>query len=602
MKIVLAAINAKYIHSNLGVHSLKAYGEQELAKRGRPDIRIEIGEYTINHQTDHILQDIYKRKPDMVGFSCYIWNITYVRQLAGDLVKVLPKVRIWLGGPEVSYDAETILAREPAVEGVMVGEGERTFAELILTLGQKEGRGGKGGLEDISGIVFRDSLGQIKAGPPRPLMSMDDIPFPYKSLEEMEHRIIYYESSRGCPYSCSYCLSSIDRTVRFRSLELVRRELKFFLEQKVPQVKFVDRTFNCKKSHCLAIWKFLLEHDNQITNFHFEISGDLIDEEQLEILKQMRPGLVQLEIGVQTVNPATIREIRRNMNLDRLEEVVSTIRGYANIHQHLDLIAGLPYENMGSFRKSFDRVFRMGPDQLQLGFLKVLKGAYMAQAAGYYGLYFHEEPPYEVLCTRWLDYGEILELKMVEEMVEIYYNSSQFVYTLREMVSRRKSPYGMFRELGEYYGAHHLNTVSHSRLARYEILYDFLKEADPQRIRIYQDCLMYDLYLRENIKSRPRFAPDQTRYKAAVREFFMKERKTPGFLKGQETYDSRQIGKMAHIEVMSDGRMVLFDYRKRSLLNHNAKAVIIGMWDACSGCAVWQEVAEKDENRSCING
>ncbi len=593
MKIVLAAINAKYIHSNLGVYSLKAYGEQELAKREKTDIRIEIGEYTINHQTDHILQDIYKRKPDMVGFSCYIWNITYVRQLAGDLVKVLPKVRIWLGGPEVSYDAETILAREPAVEGVMVGEGERTFAELILTLGQKEGRGGQGRLEDIPGIVFRDSLGQIKAGPLRPLMSMDDIPFPYKSLEGMEHRIIYYESSRGCPYSCSYCLSSIDKTTRFRSLELVKQELEFFLEQKVPQVKFVDRTFNCRKSHCLAIWKFLLEHDNQITNVHFEISGDLIDEEQLEILRQMRPGLVQLEIGVQSANPATIREIRRNMDLDRLEEVVSTIRGYANIHQHLDLIAGLPYEDMGSFRKSFDRVFGMEPDQLQLGFLKVLKGSYMARAAGDYGLCFHEEPPYEVLCTRWLDYGEILELKMVEEMVEIYYNSSQFVYTLREMISRWKSPYGMFRELGEYYESRHLNTVSHSRLARYEILYDFLREADPQRIRSYQDCLMYDLYLRENIKSRPCFAPDQARYKAAVREFFMKERKTPGFLKGQETYDSRQIGKMAHIEVMSDGRMILFDYRKRSPLNHNAKAVIIGRW---------QEVAEKDENRSCING
>jgi len=615
MKILLAAINAKYIHSNLGVYSLKAYAEKELAKKytDKGRCRIEIGEYTINHQMDGILQDIYKRKPDMVGFSCYIWNITYVRQLVKNLAKVLPDVKLWLGGPEVSYDAPRVLAEEPAVTGIMVGEGEQTFFELAdyyetqRTLSEQAGSKGKQAaccenvpldhgkdliLEKVLGIVFRDSSGQIKETSKRPLLPMDEIPFPYGSLEGMEHRIIYYESSRGCPFSCSYCLSSIEKTVRFRSLALVKEELGFFLAQKVPQVKFVDRTFNCKKSHCLEIWRYLLQHDNKVTNFHFEISADIIDEDQLEILKQMRPGLIQLEIGVQTANLRTIHEIRRTMDLERLEEVVRAIRGFSNIHQHLDLIAGLPYEDFTSFCQSFDRVYRMRPNQLQLGFLKVLKGSYMAESAENYRLCCHEEPPYEVLSTWWLGYGEILELKMVEEMVEIYYNSSQFVHTLREMEAHWESPYTMFQDLGRYYEGHGLCGLNHSRLARYEILYDFLKEKDGQRIGIYRDLLMYDLYLRENVKSRPGFAGDQSRYKAAIREFFVREDKEPRYLKGYGTCGSRQMSKMAHIEVMRDGRMVLFDYRNRDPLTYNAKAAIAGRWDGDKGI-IWQKAPEK---------
>lgn len=627
MTVLLVAINAKYIHSNLGVYSLKAYGDKVLAEMGRGDgkIQIEIGEYTINHQMDDILQDIYKRKPDVVGFSCYIWNITYVRRLVRNLVKVLPGVKIWLGGPEVSYGAEEILEAEPAITGIMVGEGEETFSRLVQYYGcQEEGStklsGGQGlkkswdkgengvqgdlesgtGLETVAGIVFRQRSGQIKAAPPGPLLLLDEIPFPYKDTEGMEHRIIYYESSRGCPFSCTYCLSSIDKTVRFRSLEMVEKELEFFLDKKVPQVKFVDRTFNCKKSHCLAIWKFLLNHDNGITNFHFEISADLIDEEQLDVLKQMRPGFIQLEIGVQTVNPRTISEIRRKTDLERLEKAVGIIRRFGTIHQHLDLIAGLPYEDFSSFCRSFDRVYRMGPHQLQLGFLKVLKGSYMAKAAGDYGLCCHEEPPYEVLSTRWLSYREIVKLKMAGSMVEVYHNSCQFVYTLKEMARRWESPCAMFLDIGEYYERRGLAGLSHSRLARYEILYDFLKEADPGRTESYQDLLMYDLYLRENVKSRPAFALDQSRYKAAVREFFVNEDKNPVYLKGYEGYDSRQMSKMAHIEVMSDGRMVLFDYRHRDPLSHNAKAVTVGYVQTClSGNE--KELTEKGENRSCIN-
>lgn len=575
MKILLAAVNAKYIHSNLGVYSLKAWADRRKAEGHLPGTDIYIGEYTINHQTDKILQDIYRRKPDLVGFSCYIWNIQHVRQLVRNLAKVLPETSIWLGGPEVSYDASKVLEEEPAVTGVMVGEGEETFGELAEYYDHME-RTGQGTLESIGGLVFRNREGRIAASFQRPLLSMDSIPFPYGSLEGLDNRIIYYESSRGCPYSCTYCLSGESRAVRFRSLSLVKEELSFFLENKVPQVKFVDRTFNCNKNHAMEIWRYLLEHDNGVTNFHFEISADLIGEEQLDILRQMRPGLIQLEIGVQTVNQETIREIHRKMDLKRLEQAVGQIKGFGNIHQHLDLIAGLPHENFDSFCRSFDRVYNMRPDQLQLGFLKVLKGSYMAEMTEEYGLICHEEPPYEVMSTRWLDYGQVLRLKAVEEMVEVYYNSGQFQHTLREMDKRWKSPFAMFEALGEYYERRDLNRVSHNRLARYELLYDFLAEREPGRMGSYRDLLMYDLYLRENVKSRPGFAGDQSACKTVIRDFFIKEHQNPRYLPGCEGYDSRQMGHMAHVEVMGDGRMVLFDYKNRSPLNHNARTVEIG--------------------------
>lgn len=587
MKILLAAINAKYIHSNLGVYSLKAYGDRGRSFEERQRCPVEIGEYTINHQMDRILRDIYKRKPDFVGFSCYIWNIQYVRQLVRNLAKVLPETVIWLGGPEVSYDGEKILEEEPAVAGVMLGEGEETFLELIQYYGraglspEKGEEAGKtleneGIMARIQGIAFRTVSGEIKTTQKRPLLPMDQIPFPYKDLRGMENRILYYESSRGCPYSCSYCLSSIEKTVRFRGLPLVKRELDFFLKNRARQVKFVDRTFNCDREHCLEIWKYILDHDNGVTNFHFEISADLINDKQLDIMRQMRPGLIQLEIGVQTANPAAVREIRRIMDLERLEQTVGKIREYGNIHQHLDLIAGLPFEDMDSFRRSFDRVYRMRPDQLQLGFLKVLKGSHMAEMTEEYGLNFHQEPPYEVLSTKWLDYGQVLELKAVEEMTEVYYNSGQFRFTLREMEKGWQSPYEMFRALGDYYGEQGLMEVNHSRLARYEILWDFLGQRDPDRRETYRDLLMVDLYLRENIKSRPGFARDQSRYKTWIRDFFMEEYKEPRYLKGYEGYDNRQMSKMAHVEAMGDGRLVLFDYRNRDPLSHNAKAVEVG--------------------------
>ena len=577
MKYLLAAINAKYIHSNLGVYSLKRYAEEKLAAAG--GIRIELGEYTINHQMERILQDIYKRSPDVVGFSCYIWNILYVKELVRNLKKVMPGVRIWLGGPEVSYDAEKVLSELPEAELVMLGEGEETFRQLV-ELAERTGADErelqwKKSLASIRGITYRTEEGNLCTTGPAPLMNLDELPFSYENLEGLEHRIIYYESSRGCPFSCSYCLSSIDKKVRFRSLELVKKELGFFLERKVPQVKFVDRTFNCKKSHSMEIWRYLLEHDNGVTNFHFEVSADLLDEEELALIGQMRPGLIQLEIGVQTTYPETIAEIRRRMDLEKLAANVAAVNKRKNVHQHLDLIAGLPFETLERFQQSFDDVYRMEPEQLQLGFLKVLKGSYMAEMAKTYGIEYQSQPPYEVLSTRWLSYGDLILLKGVEEMVEVYYNSGQFRAVIKKLETEFASPFSLYESLARYYEERGLTGISHNRLARYEILYDFIRElpgGEGRRSEIYRDLLMYDLYLRENVKSRPSFAGDLTSCKEQVKQFFIKEAAEPLYLRGYEGYDSRQLAKMAHLEPMGDGSYVLFDYKNRDAMFGNAKA------------------------------
>ena len=602
MKFLLAAVNAKYIHSNLGIYSLKRYAEEmqerEKKRQGEQkktkDWDIEIGEYTINHQTEEILMDIYRKAPDALGFSCYIWNISCIEGLVKDLKKILPNTEIWLGGPEASYRAEELLKKEPALRGIMAGEGEETFYRLL-----EQAKGGEGGiwsdeaLKGIPGIAFREQGGGIFVTPPAPLMELSKIPFSYAGLKGFENRIIYYESSRGCPFSCSYCLSSIDKTVRFRDLDLVKRELTYFLEHKVPQVKFVDRTFNCKKSHSMEIWRFIRDHDNGITNFHFEISADLLSEEELSLLREMRPGLVQLEIGVQTTNPDTIWEIRRRMDLVRLKENVRQINSFHNIHQHLDLIAGLPFEGYDSFRQSFNDVYGMEPEQLQLGFLKVLAGSYMMEMREEYGLLFRDTPPYEVLETKWLPYSQIIRLKRVEEMVEVYYNSGQFRNTVKLLEEEFSSPFDMYEALSVYYEKRNLFSVSHSRIARYELLFDFIKlilkredkeggvpdsceEEKSLRLEEYRDRLMVDLYLRENAKSRPSFGRDLSPYKEDVKQFFIAEGKNPRYLLGYEGYDSRQMSKMAHVEIMRDGRMLLFDYFHRDALLGNAAAYEVG--------------------------
>ena len=595
MKFLLAAINAKYIHSNPGVYSLRAFARTKI-----PGADIEIGEYTINHQMDLILQDIYRRKPDFIGFSCYIWNISYVMEIVRDVKKVLPEVEIWLGGPEVSYDAKKVLTRELDVRGVMRGEGELTFTELVQAyLKREELCAASLDLDHIPGITYRAESGEVVEHGPQRLLSLDEIPFYYDDMAGFENRIVYYESSRGCPFSCSYCLSSIDKKLRFRSLDLVLPELEWFLQAKVPQVKFVDRTFNCKKSHAMAIWQYIRDHDNGITNFHFEIAADLLDKDELDLLSTMRPGLVQLEIGVQSTNEKTLETIRRKTDIGEIRQITAAINSWHNIHQHLDLIAGLPWEDIESFKKSFNDVYKMEPEQLQLGFLKVLKGSYMEELIPDCDLLYSTAPPYEVLQTKWLSYGDVLELKDIEEMTEVHYNSRQFTCTLKELEKEFNTPYEMFSFMAGYYNKNHLSGISHSRIARYEILWKMIRTKLEKsgkyktyetyesheirgteenagisgKLELYRDLLMTDLYLRENVKSRPTFARDLSSSKDFVREFFQKEEKTPEYLSGYEGYDSRQMAKMAHLEPLRDGTYLLFDYKKRDPLSNNARTV-----------------------------
>lgn len=542
MKILLVACNAKYIHSNLAVYDLQAYASDYAD-------HIVLKEYTINQQKDDIMRDIYLEHPDVVCVSCYIWNLSFVKELMADLIKILPGADFWAGGPEVSYDAEKFLTENSEFKGVMVGEGEETFKELAGHYVEKNPQN----LKNMTGICYRDG-DQIIHNGWRQIMDLSSIPFIYKDLSEFKNRIIYYESSRGCPFSCSYCLSSIDKKLRFRDTETVKKELQFFIDNKVPQVKFVDRTFNCKHDHAMAIWKYINEHDNGVTNFHFEISADLLREEELQEMSTMRPGLIQLEIGVQSTNPDTIKAIHRTMDFEKLKGIVDRIHSFGNIHQHLDLIAGLPYEDYDSFRHSFNDVYALKPQQLQLGFLKVLKGSYMMEMCKEYGIVYKTQEPYEVLSTKWLDYDHVLKLKTVENMVEVYYNSGQFQNTLEYLEKFFPDAFSIYERLGSFYMEKGYGDVSHTRMRRYEILLEFLEDVPEISMDQVKDQMVYDLYLRENLKSRPGFARDQKPFERQIWDFRKREK----------------VAKNAHVEVFADGTVLLFNYADRDPLTNNA--------------------------------
>ena len=593
MKILLTAINAKYIHSNLAVYSLQAYA----AAHGH---KIERAEYTINNQLEDILEKIYRQKPDVLLFSCYIWNIEYVKELVSEFHKLRPEVPIWVGGPEVSFETERFLRENPAVTGIMMGEGERTLTELcnyfeqdtqfttknreevqtelVRAHAENEKRTGdlseikEKMLEKIDGISYRRSDGTVAIQPLRSLLPMDELPFCYANLKDFEHRIIYYESSRGCPFSCSYCLSSVDKKLRFRSLPLVYKELQFFIDAKVPQVKFVDRTFNCQHEHAMGIWKYIKEHDNGITNFHFEISADLLREDELELISDMRPGLIQLEIGVQSTNGDTIREIHRTMRLEEVYRAVNRVKAGKNIHQHLDLIAGLPFEDYQRFQQSFNDIYALHPQQLQLGFLKVLKGSYMYEHAQEYGLVYRSRPPYEVMSSKWVSYDEMLEIRLVEEMLELHYNSGQFLTYLAVLEQKYDSVFQLFLDMGHYYRSNGYLDCNHNRVHRTEIVLDFAAAVDPERKDVYQEALMFDLYKIEKSKSRPVWA----------RDLSLEKKKTSRYLRahGMEK-------KYCHLErfywIDEEGQYrqggeplwFLFDYETRDSLTNEAAITVI---------------------------
>ena len=575
MRVLLIAVNAKYIHSNPAVYSLRAYAQAALGDQ--PEVGIEIAEYTINQNTENILADIYRHRPDIAAFSCYIWNWNTIQELLPELPKLLPDTRLWLGGPEVSFHAEKILAQYTQLTGIMVGEGEETFTQLVRFY-----HAPKGQLQDIPGLVLPQGRTQ-----PRELTDMSKLPFLYEDLGKFQNRIIYYESQRGCPFRCAYCLSAIDKSVRLRDIETVKKELQYFLDHKVSQVKFIVRTFNCNAAHALTIWRYLLENDNGVTNFHFEIAADLMTEDELEVLKQMRPGLIQLEIGVQSTNEQTLHAINRYMSLEHLRQVVDKIHSFHNIHQHLDLIAGLPYEDYDSFVTSFNDVYAMRPQQLQLGFLKVLKGSPIEEKAEEYGIVYNSRPPYEVLYSKWLPYDDVLRLKGIEEMVELYYNSCQFTHTLPVLEKEFSSPFALYEALSQYYEekGYYINTPA--RAYRYQVLLEFAQQKAPARSELYAQLLTFDMYLRENLKSRPAFAlcwQQGEEEKEQVRAFYRQEAQTPQYLTGYEGYQPQQLMKMTHIEYftypvwqqnmkmtqLSQKTAILFDYQKRDPLTYDA--------------------------------
>ena len=577
--VLLTAINAKYIHSNLAVYCLKAYAD----KKYRDEV--SLAEFTINNREEQILEKIYEKRPKVVAFSCYIWNIETVLSVAENLKKVLPEVMIILGGPEVSYNAGEILCNYPFVDLVMRGEGEETFLEFLDCYIEKSRE-----LSDIAGLTYRKD-DEIINTPDRGVMDLNEVVFPYRDMAHLENRIIYYETSRGCPFSCSYCLSSIDKKVRLRDFDKVRKELDFFLEKKVPQVKFVDRTFNCNHTHAYEIWKYIGEHDNGVTNFHFEISADLLREEDFTLFRNFRKGLIQLEIGVQSTNPRTIEAIRRKMDIEKVKEAVLRVHEEGNIHQHLDLIAGLPFEDYESFRNSFNDVYAMKPDQLQLGFLKVLKGSYMGEEKDAYEVKHISRPPYEVLATKWLSYDDVLRLKQVEEMVEVYYNSFQFSASMAFLENYHKSPFDLYEKLGQYYKKHGYFDGGISRSSRYNILQRYFEEEVEKKEEldeIFREVLTYDLYLRDNVKNPPPFVKAWGKEEnERLHAFYDREALEHKYLPDYSGYAPRQLSSMTHLRkfsldmnsLLTEGKIrketsyYLFDYKNRNPLNHSARVV-----------------------------
>lgn len=576
MKFLLTAINAKFIHSNPAIYSLRASVGEKLQPH------VELAEFTINESLENILEGIWEHQPEVIGFSCYIWNWKLIREILMELPKLLPDTEIWLGGPEVTYDGPGLLREFPQVTGIMVGEGEVTFREVLEQYlweaadhtGRIAGKSVEERFGQISGLCLASGYTAI-----RDLTDLTTLPFLYENMEPFTNRIIYYETSRGCPYRCSYCLSSIDKKVRLRDISVVKKELQFFLDQNVKQVKFIDRTFNCDHKHAMEIWQYIYEHDNGVTNFHFEISADILRDEEIALLNRFRPGLAQLEIGVQSTNPETIRAIHRVMDVDKLEKIVAAIHRGHNIHQHLDLIAGLPYEDYESFGRSFDRVYGMQPEQLQLGFLKVLKGSDMHDNAEKYGIRYLEQPPYEVLHTSWISYGEIRRLKRIEEMVELYYNSGQFTHTLPVLEKAFSGPFAMYESLADYYQEKGYFTNSPARVYRYQILLEFAVLKDPENCEIYRELLTYDMYLRENLKSRPTFAAEiPEEEKQDIRRFYQTEEQEHRYLPAYAEYDWKQLSRMTHMEPFRypEPHYVLFDYQERNPLNYEAKVQVIG--------------------------
>lgn len=559
-KVILAALNAKYIHSNLALRYLSRF------QNNNQKHHVETMEFTINQRLDFIAEELFRKQPDVVLFSCYIWNVEMLRQLCPILKKIMPDCVIGFGGPEVSYESETFLRENPAVDFVMRGEGELVFTKYLEHLDA----GNPATLGEIESLTYRQG-DEIFSTPQMHPMDLALLPFPYEDdFSDVQNQIIYYESSRGCPYHCGYCLSSVENGVRFVPLDKVLPDLQKFLGKNVPQVKFIDRTFNCKKSHAMAIWKYLHEHDNGVTNFHFEITADLIDQETIDFLKTVRKGLFQFEIGVQSTNPQTIRAINRNVDFAALSEIVQQIKDGGNIHQHLDLIAGLPYEDYDSFGRSFNDVYALHPEQLQLGFLKVLKGSMLHQKQKEFEIVYHDTAPYEVLTTHELPYADTLRLKYVEEMVETYYNSGRFLHTLAYLVPLYESPFACFEALSQFWIRENYHYLGVSRMGLFDVLWRFVEQNPKVKKRKLQWEMKFDIALHEKPKKLPAWltVTNEEQWHDKVFAFYgnpdLWQKCLPHYKSNKEAI------RQTHLEVFGDEekKAVLFDYGKRDLLGN----------------------------------
>ena len=468
MKILLTTLNSKYVHSNLALRYLLASAIMKNDREDTDDLSFELKEFTINNDQNYIFSEIARANYDMVCFSCYIWNISQTSRLAEDLKKAKPEILICVGGPEVSFDSEKFIEDNPWVDFVLSGEGEESFPALCKALSESVTD-----LESIEGLTYRTGENILKS-PICPAVDFNEVPFPYDYMECDLQRVIYYESTRGCPYRCSYCLSSIEKGVRAKNIDKVKRELFYFIQREVMQVKFVDRTFNYDRDRAYEIFKFLIINDNGKTNFHFEICGELLDEKTFSLLQNARKGLFQMEIGIQSANEETLKEINRHGNLDVLMDKIRKLVAMNNIHTHVDLIAGLPYESYESFGKSFDCVYELGCQALQLGFLKVLKGTPICNQVVRHNIVFRSYAPYEVISTKYITAEELVKLKMIENVLDIYYNRGGFPNSISYMAEASgKGSFAFYEDLAEFYYRSGFQHRDRKKEDQYRILFKF---------------------------------------------------------------------------------------------------------------------------------
>ncbi|GAA0105975.1 B12-binding domain-containing radical SAM protein [Paraclostridium sordellii] len=543
MKILLTTLNSKFIHTNLAIRYLN-----QMVK-DIEDIEVDIREYTINNELDFILKDIYKNDYDVILFSTYIWNVNDIVKLCDNIKKVKPNMKIALGGPEVSYDSEDSMKKYDFVDYILYGEGELVFRDFVKYL--------KGDIqiEDVDGIVYRNNKDIIKNKPMKLLENLDLIPSPYEKLnkEEYENRIVYYETSRGCPFNCQYCLSSTLQGLRYFSIDRVKKDLKALIDARVSQIKFIDRTFNANKKFAMEIMKFLMENDNDYTTYHFEVTAHLLSDDMIEFLKDCKEGLFQFEIGVQTTNEKVLDAVGRRDDFGKLSYVVKKIASYRNIHQHLDLIAGLPYEDYKSFENSFNDVFNLGIEHLQLGFLKMIKGTGIRNRADEHEFRYKDYPPYEVLYNKYISYDQILKLKDIEEILERYFNSKNFVLSMRYIIHNfyKQSPFKFFEDFATYFNDNGYFNMSQGKNQLYKILLDFYLDKINVNSDLFKEIIKYDYISLGKTSNVPAFLEkvDMEDFKNRCHLFLQNEENILKYIPRFENTPAKQIIKYVHFEV-----------------------------------------------------